>query len=113
MGPKINRLLKLKNGGKKVKVVGPVGGWDPGIDRATFWVVVTQVQGDKFVVATGDSDETYKPPDANWDADAEVDSRWGGEFIAGPAFAWAVASFRTNGGNYVSFQWEVDVQLEV
>ena len=112
MGPRINGILKLKNNGQKVKVVGPIGPWDPGIEGATFWVVVAQVQGDKFVVATGDSDETYQPPSATWDSDAEVDSHWGGRLNAGPAYAWAVASFEASGGNYVSFQWEVDVQLE-
>jgi hypothetical protein len=110
MGPRIKKHLKLAGGGTGVEVVGPIGDWEPHVVSARFWVVVAQVQGEKIVVAIGDPDETYTPPQTEWDGNAQVGLP-GVVLNPGAATAWAVASFKKSGNVYESYTWQVETHL--
>jgi hypothetical protein len=113
MGPKIDPHLKLVDGGRTVKVVGPTGDWDRYAVSATFKVVVAQVQADKIVLAIGHSDEAYTSGETWWDADAHVQGHAEVKLAAGPASAWAIASVRMLDNTYEPYAWSVETRLLV
>ena len=111
MGPRIDAHLKLVDGGRTVKVVGPTGDWDRYAVSATFKVVVAQIQEDRIVFATGiRMSRTPRPTPGG------MPTRWctaipTSSWSRAPATAWAIASVKTRDDQYEPYAWSVETRL--
>jgi hypothetical protein len=111
MHSKVDDNLSLCTDGREVAVSGPITDWGEYEERATFTVVIAQLDADGDVVlARGRSHQTYENGAAKWVATAHV-TKPGARLTAGAAEAWALASIEKSGGGHKLYPWSLETHL--
>jgi hypothetical protein len=118
MESKVNPILQLTSGGRRVNGAGPITNWRPGEVSTVFTFIIVQSQlaapGANppvvLAIATGAS-KRFRPADAQWTARGRVAA---GErpLLPGPAVAYARAWIEYTGGWLEPYDWDVHIVLQ-